>query len=110
MELLPPKNADLETTKILKKLIEANKNLAELKGVSKTIPNQRILINTLAIQEAMDSSEIENIITTRDQVYIAKDDQDNNMVKQIFEDFENLENRKKSNLNKTCSCRPIKNG
>jgi len=81
MELLPPKNADLETTKILKKLIEANKNLAELKGVSKTIPNQRILINTLAIQEAMDSSEIENIITTRDQVYIAKDDQDNNMVK-----------------------------
>ena len=31
-------------------------------------------------------------------------------VKQIFEDFENFENRKKSNLNKTCSCRPIKNG
>ena len=31
-------------------------------------------------------------------------------VKQLFEDFEHLENRKESNLNKTCCCRPFKNG
>lgn len=81
MNYLPPENVDLETHAILKKLVEAHKNLAELKGVSRTIPNQKILINTLSIQEAMDSSEIENIITTRDQVYIATEDQSNAAVK-----------------------------
>jgi len=73
MNLLPPKNVSFETSAILKKLIEAHKNLAELKGISKIIPNQTVLINTLSIQEALDSSEIENIITTRDQVYIARE-------------------------------------
>ncbi|MBC8527760.1 MAG: Fic family protein [Candidatus Cloacimonetes bacterium] len=65
---LPPK-ANLETVKILKQLSKSNRALAELKGVSKTIPNSDILINTLVLQEAKDSSEIENIITTHDDLY-----------------------------------------
>ena len=65
---LPP-NADLETMAILKKTASAHRYLAELKGVSATIPNQGILINTLSIQEAKDSSAIENIITTHDELF-----------------------------------------
>jgi len=66
---LPPKN--LETTKVLKKAIQANRALAKLNGVAKIIPNQAILINSLVLQEAKDSSEIENIITTHDELYRA---------------------------------------
>ncbi|MGC6467367.1 MAG: Fic family protein [Akkermansiaceae bacterium] len=58
-----------ETVSILKRLNSATRQLAELKGVAATIPNQAILINTLAIQEAKDSSEIENIITTHDELF-----------------------------------------
>jgi len=65
---LPPA-ADLETKPILKKAASAHRYLAELKGVSGTIPNQGILINTLSLQEAKDSSAIENIITTNDELY-----------------------------------------
>ena len=64
-----PTDANLETVKILKQLSRSNRALAELKGVSKTIPNSNILINTLVLQEAKDSSEIENIITTHDDLY-----------------------------------------
>ncbi|HQO92436.1 MAG TPA: Fic/DOC family N-terminal domain-containing protein, partial [bacterium] len=56
--MLPPE-IELETKTVLKKCSQANRHLAELKGVSQTIPNQNILINTLAIQEAKDSSAIE---------------------------------------------------
>ena len=62
---------DIETKKILKKSILANSALAKLNGVSKIIPNSNILINSLALQEAKDSSEIENIITTHDELYKA---------------------------------------
>jgi len=65
---LPPA-IDLETKQILKKTITANRKLAELKGVINTIPNAAILINTLYIQEAKDSSAIENIVTTYDEIY-----------------------------------------
>lgn len=58
-----------ETSQILKKAISANKVIAELKGVAHTIPNQGILINTLALQESKDSSEIENIVTTHDELF-----------------------------------------
>lgn len=67
---LPPK-ADVETSDILKKALEAQQYLSELKGISQTIPNQGILLNTLPIQEARDSSEIENIVTTSDALYKA---------------------------------------
>jgi Fic family protein len=53
----------------LKKLALAHRALAELKGVAATMPNESILINTLALQEAKDSSEIENIITTQDELF-----------------------------------------
>ena len=64
-----PLSKDLESKAILKKALEANKALAELKGTARTIPNQSILINALALQEAKDSSEIENIVTTHDELY-----------------------------------------
>ena len=54
---------------MLKKSVEANKALAELKGTARSILNQSILINALALQEAKDSSEIENIVTTHDELY-----------------------------------------
>lgn len=65
---LPP-SANLESVPVLKKVAQAHRFLAELKGVSGTIPNQGILINTLALQEAKDSSAIENIITTHDELF-----------------------------------------
>lgn len=61
----------LETRAVLKKVAEAHRYLAELKGVAATIPNEAILINTLSLQEAKDSSEIENIVTTHDELYRA---------------------------------------
>ncbi len=67
LELPPP--IDLESIAILKKVAQAHRFLAELKGVSDSIPNQSILINTLALQEAKDSSAIENIITTHDELF-----------------------------------------
>jgi len=67
---LPPKT-ELESKRILRKLSEAHRYLAELKGMAAAIPNESILINTLALQEAKDSSAIENIITSHDQLYKA---------------------------------------
>lgn len=69
--LLPklPPNADLETNKILKQLVESHRALAELKGFSDMIPNKNILINAITINEAKDSSEIENIVTTHDELF-----------------------------------------
>lgn len=64
-----PLAESLETTAVLKKLSSAHRYLAELKGIAETIPNETILIDTLALQEAKDSSEIENIITTHDDLY-----------------------------------------
>src|SRR3989339_278022 len=64
-----PLKVDLETKKVLKALPAAHAALAELKGIASTIPNQSILINTLGLQEAKDSSAIENIITTHDDLY-----------------------------------------
>jgi len=66
-----PLNRELETKPVLKKMVSANRALAELKGAARSIPNQTILINALALQEAKDSSEIENIVTTHDELYRA---------------------------------------
>jgi len=67
LEHLDP--ARFDTPRILKKLASASRRLAELKGVAASIPNQGILINTLGLQEAKDSSEIENIVTTHDELF-----------------------------------------
>lgn len=64
-----PLSYDLETKAVLKQLNNANMRLAELKGVAMTIPNENILVSTLTLQEAKDSSEVENIVTTQDDLY-----------------------------------------
>ncbi len=64
-----PFDIDFESKVVLKKLTLVYRALAELKGVVKTIPNETILLNTLSLQEAKDSSAIENIITTHDDLY-----------------------------------------
>lgn len=68
---LPPA-IELETKRVLKNVTAANKYLALLRGISDSIPNQSILINTLSLEEAKNSSEIENIITTHDEMYKAE--------------------------------------
>ena len=64
-----PLAIELETVPVLKKAASAHRYLAELKGMSRSIPNQSILVNTLSLQEAKDSSAIENIITTHDELF-----------------------------------------
>ena len=67
-----PLKIDLETKAVLKSLTAAHRALAELKGLASTIPNEQILINTLTLQEAKDSSAVENIITTHDELFKAE--------------------------------------
>lgn len=67
-----PLNQEIETKAILRQVNSANKRLAELKGVARTIPNENILINSLVLQEAKDSSAVENIVTTHDELYKAE--------------------------------------
>lgn len=66
-----PLNVELETKEILKQAIASNKKLAELNGLVKSVPNANIIINTLTLQEAKDSSAVESIITTQDELYKA---------------------------------------
>jgi len=66
-----PLPIDLETKAVFRQLNSANKKLAELKGVVHIIPNEIILINTLVLQEAKDSSAVENIVTTHDELFRA---------------------------------------
>lgn len=69
MKLLPFNDYDLKTSRILESLNKASRALAELKGFASSIPNQHILINAITINEAKDSSAIENIVTTHDSIY-----------------------------------------
>lgn len=78
MSTLPPlpltNLAALETREVWLALTEAHRHLAELKGLCESLPNRGILLDTLGIQEAKDSSEIENIITTHDELYAYQED------------------------------------
>src|SRR3954463_6819913 len=65
---LPPK-AELETQPVLRAAARAHRHLAELKGRASSLPNQDILIDPLSLQEAKASSEIENIVTTQDELF-----------------------------------------
>ena len=71
LESLPPPREKVETIEILRQTTKSTAAIAELKGIAKTIPNQAMLINAIVLQEAKDSSEIENIITTQDELYKA---------------------------------------
>jgi len=67
---LPPR-ADVETKAVLRKAVSASRAVAELKGLGATLPNQAMLVNSLVVQEAQASSEIENIVTTNDALFQA---------------------------------------
>lgn len=73
MTTIPPLDqlpaSRFDTAPILRRLAAASRQLAELKGVAGTIPHQGILINTLGMREAKDSSAIENIVTTHDELF-----------------------------------------
>ena len=68
LPLLPPK-ADIETKKILRKTISAGRALAQLNGTLINLPNPTLFLDTIYLQEAKASSEVENIITTNDELY-----------------------------------------
>ncbi|MBK8620956.1 MAG: Fic family protein [Saprospiraceae bacterium] len=68
LPVLPPK-AELETIKILKKTISAGRALAQLNGTLLNLPNPTLFLDTIYVQEAKASSEVENIITTNDELY-----------------------------------------
>ena len=75
MQIMPPASlldldmSQFESPEVFRALTKASRVLAELKGIAKTIPNQAILTNTLTLQEAEVSSEIENIVTTQDELF-----------------------------------------
>ncbi len=75
LPLLPPQFKDtfveLETKVIMREVSKANRKLAELKGYAEIVPNKNILINAIMLNEAKESSEIENIITTHDELFAA---------------------------------------
>ncbi len=75
---LPPVAA-IETPAILKAAISANRALAELKGKSESLPNPSMLVNSIVLQEAKSSSEIENVVTTNDKLFTALSAEDNNV-------------------------------
>ncbi len=75
LPLLPPA-VDLESKAVLKQAISANRVLANLRGLAAQIPNQDMLIRSIVLQEARLSSEIENIVTTNDELYRADADPD----------------------------------
>ncbi|MBF4691501.1 Fic/DOC family N-terminal domain-containing protein [Fusibacter ferrireducens] len=62
---------DVETKEIMREVSKANRRIAELKGYSEIVPNKNILINAITLNESKESSEIENIVTTHDALFIA---------------------------------------
>jgi Fic family protein len=68
LPLLPPE-ADIETKVILKKAISAGRALAQLNGTLLNLPNPTLFLDTIYLEEAKASSEVENIITTNDELY-----------------------------------------
>jgi len=70
LPLLPPAE-DVETRAVMRQCLKATRALAELKGSGGLIPDQAILINAIPLQEAKLSSEIENIVTTQDELFTA---------------------------------------
>lgn len=67
-----PLDFDFENKAIMRQVTKSNRRLAELKGVALTIPNENILLSSLVLQEALDSSAVENIVTTSDELYRAE--------------------------------------
>lgn len=118
LPLLPPE-VDLETKVVLKRCIEARTALAELKQAAELIPNQAMLINTLPLLEAKDSSEIENIVTTTDKLFLfaSSDDAHADSAtkealryrKALFEGWQSLSKRPMNTNMAESICSQIKN-
>ena len=86
LPLLPPK-INLETTNVLRKTITASRALANLNGAIINLPNPQLFLDTIHLQEAKSSSEIENIITTNDELYksvVADKKNDNPSAKEVI--------------------------
>lgn len=86
LPLLPPK-ADMETKNILRKTISAGRALAQLNGTLLNLPNPTLFLDTIYLQEAKASSEVENIITTNDELYkslVAERKIENNETKEVL--------------------------
>ncbi|MEZ4889940.1 MAG: Fic/DOC family N-terminal domain-containing protein [Crocinitomicaceae bacterium] len=86
LPLLPPK-ADVETKEILRKTISAGRALAQLNGTLLNLPNPTLFLDTIYLQEAKASSEVENIITTNDELYkslVADKKVDNSATKEVL--------------------------
>lgn len=86
LPLLPPR-ANLETKSVLLKTITASRALAQLNGTIQNLPNPRLFLDTIHLQEAKASSEIENIITTNDELYksiVADKKHDNSATKEVI--------------------------
>jgi Fic family protein len=66
-----PRGTIIETPEILRNLSKASRHLGELSGLCASLPDPRLLINTIVLQESKDSSAIENIVTTQDELYKA---------------------------------------
>lgn len=71
LPLLPPDDELIYSREVLFKLAEAHRSLGKLEGISSRLPNPGMLVNTISLQEAKSSSEIENIFTTDDELYKA---------------------------------------
>jgi Fic family protein len=86
LKKLPPERNKVETVLILRQLSKTSQSIGELKGIAKTIPNQAMLINAVVLQEAKDSSEIENIITTQDELYkaLASQNKQSSQIKEVI--------------------------
>jgi Fic family protein len=86
LPLLPP-NADIETKRILRKAISAGRALAQLNGTLLNLPNPTLFLDTIYLQEAKASSEVENIITTNDELYkslVADRKNENSATKEVL--------------------------
>lgn len=86
LPLLPPK-IDVETKKILQKTIAASRALAKLNGALRNLPNPHLFLDTIHLKEAKASSEIENILTTNDELYetmISEKESHNHAAKEIL--------------------------
>lgn len=114
---LPPAQS-IETHKILKKCIGARVALADLKRVGELIPNQSVLINTIPLREAQDSSEIENIVTTGDKLFRHANTLENadpatketlRYRAALFDGYQNIRKRPLSTTTAVHICQTIKN-
>ena len=110
-----PLSQELETKAVLKAAINAQRYLGELQGVAKTIPNEEILLNLLPLQEARCSSEIENIVTTSDELYKSRIENNisnatkevRNYEKALLKGFDTVKEKKRLTNNMICDIQKI---